>query len=228
MDFTRDCRSRSSGTEKLRVLDADALGRLADVDQAVLVAVDQRPQQHAADDAEDRGVGADTQRQREDDGERQALGSGEGPKGELEVSQERHEPVVQPAARGPLLSVVDRTRMRDFDTGAEKKQARAVVGLRPCALRRQRERPAVSARGHGPAPGPQAARPFCLPLLRRRLHRPGEHRLRRHRAAARPRPQLGAIRVRGGPVLPGLLPVRDSRATSCWRRSARAAGSRES
>ena len=51
------------------VLDADALGRLADVDQAVLVAVDQRPQQHAADDAEDRRVRADPQRQRHDDGE---------------------------------------------------------------------------------------------------------------------------------------------------------------
>ena len=38
---------------------------LTDVDQPLLVAVDQRPQQHAADDAEDRGVGADAQRQRQ-------------------------------------------------------------------------------------------------------------------------------------------------------------------
>ena len=82
------------------VLDADALGRLADIDQAVLVAVDQGPQQHAADDAEDGRVRANPQRQRHDDGEGQALGSGERPKGELEVSQERHEPVVQPAAGG--------------------------------------------------------------------------------------------------------------------------------
>ena len=66
------------------------LGALADVDQAVLVAVDQRPQQHAADDAEDGGVGADAERQREDDGDGQALDPGQRPQREAEVGDEAH------------------------------------------------------------------------------------------------------------------------------------------
>ena len=66
---------------ELGVLDADAGRALTDVDQAVLVAVDERPQQHAPDDAEDRGIGADAKRQRHDDGEGQALDPGQGPEG---------------------------------------------------------------------------------------------------------------------------------------------------
>ena len=58
---------------------------LPDVDQAILVAVDERPQQHAADDAEDRGVGADAQGQRDDDRDGQALDSGERPQRKAEV-----------------------------------------------------------------------------------------------------------------------------------------------
>ena len=49
--LTRDCRSRSSGTEKF-VLDADARRALPDVNQPVLVAIDQRLEEDAADDAE--------------------------------------------------------------------------------------------------------------------------------------------------------------------------------
>src|SRR5262249_44065687 len=47
------------------ILGADAARALADVNQPVLVAVDERPQQHAAHHAEDGGVGADAERQRE-------------------------------------------------------------------------------------------------------------------------------------------------------------------
>ena len=64
------------GDREMSVLQADALGGLVDVDQAVLVAVDERPEQHAPDDAEDGGVGADAEGQREDDGEGESLGSG--------------------------------------------------------------------------------------------------------------------------------------------------------
>ena len=44
-------------------------GALPDVDEAVFIAIDERAQQHAAHQAENRGVGADAQRQREDDGD---------------------------------------------------------------------------------------------------------------------------------------------------------------
>ena len=62
------------------VLRADAAGRLTDVDEAVLVAVGERPQQHAADDAENGGVGADAERERQDDGEGQSLDPDQGPR----------------------------------------------------------------------------------------------------------------------------------------------------
>ena len=71
--LTRDAEVANLGDGEVGVLGADPLGALADVDQAILVAVDQRPQQHAADDAEDRGVGADAERERHDDGEGQPL-----------------------------------------------------------------------------------------------------------------------------------------------------------
>ena len=55
-----------------------AIGRLPHVEQPVAVAVGQRLQQHAADHAENRGVGADAERQRDDDhrGERRAVTQG--------------------------------------------------------------------------------------------------------------------------------------------------------
>ena len=46
--LTRARRSRISGHGERRVLDADAVRALADVDQPVLVAIHQRTQQHAA------------------------------------------------------------------------------------------------------------------------------------------------------------------------------------
>ena len=54
---------------------AGPVDRLAQVDEPVAVAVRQRLEQHAAHDAEDRGVGADAEREREDDdgGERGAV-----------------------------------------------------------------------------------------------------------------------------------------------------------
>ena len=64
----------SSGTEKFAFAHADARRALPDVDEPIRLAVDQRPEQHAPDDAEDGGVGADAERQRQDDGEGQALG----------------------------------------------------------------------------------------------------------------------------------------------------------
>ena len=70
--------------------------------------------------------------------------------------------------------------------------------------------------------------PFCLPLLCRRLHRPGEHRLRRHGAAARPRPEPDRSTGSGRVCSSSAIASSRFRATSCWSGSAPAAGSRES
>ena len=103
--FTRACEVPQLRDREVRVLDADAVRALADVDQPILVAVDERPQQHAPDDAEDGGVGADAERQREDDGEGEALGPGERAERELEVGDQVHRGLLQscyPPASAPM------------------------------------------------------------------------------------------------------------------------------
>ena len=87
---TRDCRSRISGTEKFAFSDADAARALADVDQAVFVAVDERPQEDAADDAENRRIGANAKRQGDHDGDRQAFDPAQRPQRKPEISDEAH------------------------------------------------------------------------------------------------------------------------------------------
>ena len=66
-------RSSISGTENFAFGAADAGRALADVDQAILVAVGQRLEEHAANHAEDRGVRPDAERQGQDDGDGQTL-----------------------------------------------------------------------------------------------------------------------------------------------------------
>ena len=80
-----DLRHREDG-----VLDTDARRALADIDEAIFVAVDERPEEHAADHAEDGGVGADAERERDDNREGQPLDPGERPEGETEIGEEAH------------------------------------------------------------------------------------------------------------------------------------------
>ena len=89
-DFTRPCKSRSSGTEKLAFGTGDARRALAQIDQAILVLVDERPQQHAAHHAEDGRVGADAQRQGGDDGEGEAFDPGQRAEGVADVGEQAH------------------------------------------------------------------------------------------------------------------------------------------
>ena len=56
------------GDRERHAVDAESRRALADIDQPLFAAIDERAQQHAADDAEDRGVGADAERQRDHDG----------------------------------------------------------------------------------------------------------------------------------------------------------------
>ena len=78
MDFDAAAQILDFGDGEVGVVDAEAAGALADIDEAVLVAIDERAQEHAADQAEDGGVGADAEREREDYGDRQPFGSGQG------------------------------------------------------------------------------------------------------------------------------------------------------
>src|SRR4029077_5835594 len=76
-----DLRNRERG-----VLDAYSRRALTDVDQAALVAIDQRAQQYAAYQAENGGIGAYAKGQRDDHGERQALGSDQRTDGEFQIA----------------------------------------------------------------------------------------------------------------------------------------------
>ena len=82
---------------KLRVLDAEATGALPDVDQPVLIAVDERAQKHAADDAEDRRVGANPEREGHDDRDRQTFHAVQRSQSEAEISEQAHMKVVERA-----------------------------------------------------------------------------------------------------------------------------------
>ena len=69
---------------------SDALRGLADIDQTVFVAVDQRLEEDATDEGEYGGVGADAEGQREDHRDGQATRAREGMEGKSQVPKERH------------------------------------------------------------------------------------------------------------------------------------------
>ena len=91
---------------EVRIRHADAGGALTDVDEAIGIAVHEGPQQDAANDAEDRGVGADAERQRQDDGESKARGPRQGAKGEFEVGHQAHWPLATNVAMASSNKVV--------------------------------------------------------------------------------------------------------------------------
>src|SRR2546422_1032922 len=72
-----------------RVFGAHTFGALADVDEAVFVAVDERTEKHAAHQREDGGVGADAEGEGEDHGESEALGAGQRPKSYFQIVKEQ-------------------------------------------------------------------------------------------------------------------------------------------
>ena len=75
---------------KVRVFDSLAERGLPDVDQPAFVTIDERAQQHPPDDAENRGVGADAERQREHYGDGHSLDPQEGPQCVSKVGDEAH------------------------------------------------------------------------------------------------------------------------------------------
>ncbi len=62
---------------ELGVLGSDPARALTDVNQTIFILVDQRPEEHSPDDAEDGRIGTDAQRQGEDDRNRQPFDSAE-------------------------------------------------------------------------------------------------------------------------------------------------------
>ena len=74
------------GDGKQHVFDAAALRCLAQVHQLIAVAMRQRLQQHAVDDAEDRRVGADPQSQRQHERQGVARRMRQAAQGKTEVS----------------------------------------------------------------------------------------------------------------------------------------------
>jgi hypothetical protein len=89
------------GNRERHVVDAQTGRALADVNEAIGVAIDQRPQQHLAHDAEDRGVGADAKGEGDDDGGGQPLRAQQRSEADAHVLSEpdtRIEPAAVPDA----------------------------------------------------------------------------------------------------------------------------------
>src|SRR5262249_15413477 len=78
---------RHLGEREVRILDARGRLRLAEMHDAIGFRVRQRPQEDAVDHAEDRGVGADAQTERQDEGERVPGHLENGAQGEADVGQ---------------------------------------------------------------------------------------------------------------------------------------------
>ena len=91
--FTRGAQILDLRHGERGVVGADATRALADVDQPILVAVDQRAQQDAAHQREDGGVGADAEGQGEHHRNRESLSAGKRAHGELQVVKKGHDRV---------------------------------------------------------------------------------------------------------------------------------------
>ena len=111
------------GHRERRVRDGDSRCALTDVDQPILVAIDERPEQHAADDAEDRSVGADAERQRDDDGRRESPRAHERAQADPHLPQQRLggiEPAAVPHSPHGVA------RVRDVAELAQRRQPRGL------------------------------------------------------------------------------------------------------
>jgi hypothetical protein len=81
------------GHRELGVVDVEAERTLPQVDQAILITIHERLQQHAVDDTEDRRIGADAQSQRDDDGGGETLDAAHGPNRVTKVGEEAQKPI---------------------------------------------------------------------------------------------------------------------------------------
>ena len=69
---------------------AQARRALADVNEAVFVTIHERFEEHSAHEGEDCGVGADAERQRQDDNAREAFGAHQGMECNSQIPKKRH------------------------------------------------------------------------------------------------------------------------------------------
>jgi hypothetical protein len=78
------------------VFGANAARALANIDQAILIAIDERTKQHPANYAKDGGVCADAERQRQHNRERKSLGARQRTNREFHVAQEGRNGLAEP------------------------------------------------------------------------------------------------------------------------------------
>ena len=123
------------------VLCAETWRVLADVDQTIFVAIDQRPQQHAADHAEDRRVGADAERERDHDGGGQALGALQRAAGDPDVLCEVARGVEPAAVPDPAHRLANRRDVAELAQCGQPRGFRILAALDPL-LDAQRQVPA--------------------------------------------------------------------------------------
>src|SRR5262249_36246470 len=116
---------------KRHVVEAEARRGLPDINQAVFVAVDQRTEQDAADDAEDGGIGAYPESKRDDDSGRQSLGAHEGPEGKADVTAERFDLVDPPRSPHAAHRVACEDEVAEFFQRGQARGRRVLATLDP-------------------------------------------------------------------------------------------------
>jgi hypothetical protein len=97
----------------------------------MLAAIDQRAQQHAADDAEDGRVGADAKGQRDDDGEGQPLGARQRAQAHPHVEEQRRQPVEPAAVPHPPHRVANRRHVAELAQRGQPGRLRILAAFDP-------------------------------------------------------------------------------------------------
>ena len=102
--------TRDVGVGRLRPVVDLSFVRLPEMDESIRARVGQWPKQNGVDDAEDRGVGADPEREREKNRQRKCGASAKTPEREPDVLAERTEPLTPRTLS--RRSAVDRRKLR--------------------------------------------------------------------------------------------------------------------
>src|SRR5262249_55272261 len=104
---------------------------LANVEEAIFVAIHQGAEEHAAYDAEDGGVGADAERERDDDSEGEALGAPQRPQREPDVAAERRGRVERAAVPHPAHRLADGRNVAQLAQRGQPRGFRILPALDP-------------------------------------------------------------------------------------------------
>jgi hypothetical protein len=123
------------------VLGADARPALSEIDQPIFIAIDERPEENAAHDAENGGIGADAERERDNDGGGETFGAQQRSEADSHLSTERRTPIEPPAVPHAPHRVARGRNVAKLTQRSQTSRLRILSTLNPL-LHAEREVPA--------------------------------------------------------------------------------------